>query len=274
MIMPNPPITVVVPTYNGAPYLRQALESVIGQTFKDFEVIVIDDASTDGSFEIAKEYAANDSRFKLIQNEKNLGFAGNRNKAISLASGRYIAWQDQDDISLPDRLELQFSLLESDARLAMVGGAMMVFDETGELGIRRYPVNDDEIRRMIFRFSPIALPACMMRTSALLEVGGYSERWSPAGDLDMTFKIGLTHKLANIPQVAIRYRTHNNSATKHHLKRIEKDSVRLRFNYAKSRSYRMTSMDFIYNVVHYLSIWLVPPALKIWVFNKIRTSAE
>lgn len=270
----NPPITVIIPTYNGASYLHQALESILEQTFKDFEIIVIDDASSDESFEISKEYAAIDPRIRLFQNEKNLGFAGNRNKAISLARGHYIAWQDQDDISFPERLELQFKLLESDSKLAMVGGAMAVFGETGELGIRHYPQNDSEIRKMIFRFSPIALPACMMRKSALLEVGGYSERWSPAGDLDMTFKIGLTHRLANIPQVAIRYRTHENSATNRHLRRIEKDSVRIRFNYSASSAYRMTGMNYIYNVAHYLSIWLVPPPLKIWLFNKIRNSAK
>lgn len=270
----NPPITVIIPTYNGASYLHQTLESIIGQTFKDFEIIVIDDASSDGSFEICKKYAARDPRIRLFRNEKNLGFAANRNKAISLARGHYIAWQDQDDISLPDRLELQFKLLESDNNLAMIGGSMAVFDETGELGIRHYPQNDRDIRKMIFRFSPIALPACMMRKSALFEVGGYSERWSPACDLDMTFKIGLKHRLANIPQVAIRYRYHDNCGTNQHLKQIEKDSVRIRFYYSASSAYRMTVLDYIYNVAHYLSIWLVPPPLKIWLFNKIRSSVK
>ena len=272
MTEPSPLITVIIPTYNGALYLQQAIESILKQTFQNFEIIVIDDASSDESFEIGAEFAATDSRIKLFKNEKNLGFARNRNKAISLARGNYIAWQDQDDISFPDRLELQFNLLESDSRIAMTGGAMLIFDDAGTLGIRHYPLNDSEIRKIIFRFSPIALPACMMRKSALIEVGGYSERWSPAGDLDMTFKIGLSHRLANVPQVTISYRIHENSATNHHLKRIEKDSVRIRLGYAASSAYRMTTFDYLYNACHYLSIWLVPQPLKIWLFNKIRNS--
>lgn len=268
-----PPISVIIPTYNGAPYLREALESIANQTFRDFEVIIIDDVSTDSTVEIAREYAAKDSRLRVYQNENNLGFAGNRNKAVTLARGQYIAWLDQDDIALPERLELQYKLLESDERLGIVGGAMAVFNEKGQVRVRHYPAGDKEIRKMIFRFSPVALPACMMRKSVFLEMGGYSLRWSPAGDLDMTFKIGLTHRLGNVPQVVVRYRSHENSATSRHLRRIERDSIRIRFGYAMSGAYRMTLVDFLYNITHYLSIWIVPPKLKIWLFNKIRDAA-
>jgi len=272
MTKSTPPITVIIPTYNGAPYLREAIESILGQTFTDFELIIIDDASSDNSVENGEAFAAKDSRIRVFRNERNLGFAANRNKAVSLARGRYIAWQDQDDISLPSRLKRQYAVLEYGEGVGMVGGAMEVFDESGSTGVRRYPVDDEAIRKMIFRFSPIALPACMMRKTALLEVGGYNEKWSPAGDLDMTFKIGVLHRLANIPVIVVRYRTHSDSATYRNLKRIEKDSIRIRFNYAGCSAYRMTTQDHIYNILHYLSIWLIPAAAKMWLFNKIRDS--
>lgn len=270
----DPPVSVIIPTYNGAAYLREAVESILGQTFRDFELILIDDVSSDASVAIAEEYARRDPRVRVVRNAKNLGFAGNRNKAVSLARGRYIAWQDQDDIALPERIERQYRLLESDPRLGIVGGAMIVFDAAGRTSLRRYPEGDAELRRMIFRFSPVALPACMIRKSVFLEVGGYDERWSPAGDLDMSFKIGLRHRLGNIPEPAIRYRTHPHSATTRHLRRIERDSVRIRFGYARSGAYRMSAMDVAYNVGHWLSIWLVPASLKLWLFNRIRDSGR
>lgn len=269
----DPPVSVIIPTYNGAPYLREALDSITNQTFRDFEAIIIDDVSSDNTVEIAREYAAKDSRLRVFQNEANLGFAGNRNKAVMLARGRYIAWLDQDDIAMPERLELQYRLLESDERLGLVGGAMAVFNEKGQVRVRHYPTEDAEIREMIFRFSPIALPACMMRKNVFLGVGGYSLRWSPAGDLDMTFKIGLSHRLGNVGQVVVRYRSHQNSATTRHLRRIERDSIRIRFGYAMSGVYRMTPLDFLYNITHYMSIWIIPPKLKIWLFNKVRDAA-
>lgn len=272
MTKSTPPITVIIPTYNGAPYLCEAIESILGQTFTDFELIIIDDASSDNSVEIGEGFAAKDSRIRVFRNERNLGFAANRNKAVSLARGRYIAWQDQDDISMVERLERQYAVLEHDKNVGMVGGAMEVFDESGSTGVRRYPVDDEGIRKMIFRFSPVALPACMMRKTALIEVGGYNEKWSPAGDLDMTFKIGMTNRLANISEIVVRYRTHRGSATYRNLKRIEKDSVGIRIGYARCSSYHMTARDWSYNVLHYMSIWLIPTVVKMWLFNKIRNS--
>lgn len=274
MIKSKPPITVIIPTYNGAPYLCEAIESILGQTFTNFELIIIDDASSDNSYAIGEEFAKIDSRVRQFRNDKNLGFAANRNKAVSLARGRYIAWQDQDDISMAGRLERQYAVLEHDKNVGMVGGAMEVFDEGGTTGVRRYPVDDEGIRKMIFRFSPVALPACMMRKAALLEVGGYNEKWSPAGDLDMTFKIGMFNRLANIPEIVVRYRTHRGSATYRNLKRIEQDSVGIRLGYARCSSYHMTIRDWGYNVLHYISIWLIPTTIKMWLFNKIRNSVK
>ena len=110
----------------------------------------------------------------------------------------------------------------------------------------------------------------MIRKSSILGVGGYSLQWSPACDLEMTFKIGEHYELGNVPQVVVRYRSHYDSGTKHHLRQIEKDSIQIRFGYAMSKMYQMTISDFFYNVLHYISIWIVPPKLKIWLFNKIR----
>ena len=147
----KPLVTVITPAYNAEKFIVEAIDSVLNQTYKEFEYIIIDDCSTDKTLKIAQTYAKKDKRVRVYKNEKNLGIAGNRNKGVSLAKGKYIMWQDADDISISDRMENQVNILEKNKDMGIVGGALLFFDEKGEHGRREYPTNDLELRKIIYR---------------------------------------------------------------------------------------------------------------------------
>ena len=268
-----PLVSVVIPAYNAAPFLTEAVHSILGQTYPHFEIIVIDDASTDGTWAVAQRCAEADRRVRIYRNAQNLGIAGNRNRGVTLARGKYLAWQDADDISMPARLDKQVRLLESQPDVAIVGGYIELFRGTTILGVRKYAPDDASLRRCIFRYSPIAQPVAMLRLDALRAVGEYDLRYPPAEDLDMTFRLGQHHRLANVEAVLLRYRESEASATFTRLRKMELSTVAIRRHYSSSPAYHMTWGDWLFNLAHRASIWLVPPRMKIRLFSLWRDSA-
>src|SRR5688572_4742991 len=126
--------------YNGEAYLAQAMDSILGQSFSSFEFIVIDDASTDDTARILADYAGRDSRICLLSNQRNMGLAWSLNRGLKQADGRYIARMDADDISLPPRLEKQFSFMEEHSGVGVTGTAVEIIDASGQvIGQRTYP---------------------------------------------------------------------------------------------------------------------------------------
>lgn len=270
--MTTPLVSVLTPAYNAGSYLAQTIEGVLNQTYENFEFIIINDCSTDNTYEIAKSYAEKDRRVRLVDNKENLGIAGNRNKAISLAKGEYIVWQDADDISVPTRIEKQVAFMENHPEVGICGGYLRFFDSTGVLGVRKYEAEDRLLRQTIFRFSPVAQPAAIIRKSAVDYAGKYDLAVVPAEDLDMSFRIGIKYKFANIPEVLVEYREHPNSATFSKLKKMELNTIKIRNKYANAPGYCMTVADKLYNFAHFASIFIIPPRTKIWLFSKIRNS--
>lgn len=262
-----PDISVVIPAYNAEPYLPAAIESILRQTFSDFELIIIDDCSSDGTAEVINHYSKLDHRIRAYRNPVNLGIAGNRNRGVSLSDSKYLAWQDADDISLPFRLEKQYQLLELDCDVGIVGGFIEIFKNDKILGTRKYATADAELRRCIFRYSPIAQPTAMIRLEALRLTGNYNLKYPPAEDLDMTFRIGEHYKFANIPEVLIRYRESDTSATFTRLRKMELSTLEIRRIHAHSTAYEASLADKLYNLIHFLSVWVVPPKIKIRLFN-------
>ena len=264
------PISVVMPAFNAELYIAESIQSILEQSFDDFELIIIDDASTDKTLDILNEYVKKDSRIRVFSNEKNLGIAGNRNLGVSLALGKYLAWQDADDVSLPYRLEQQHQFLETHPEVGIVGGYLELFSGDDIRGVRRYAEGDFALRTSMFKYSPIAQPAAMIRKDVLDRVGIYDLSYPPAEDLDMTFRIGMLSKLANIPKILIRYRVSETSATGKSLKTMELNTLRIRRKYLFKTPYQASVMDIAYNLAHFLSIYLVPGKWKIKLFSLLR----
>lgn len=270
--MKEPLVSVLMPAFNAEKYIGQAIESILNQSFKDFELIIADDYSTDNTWKIIEKYVKRDKRIKAIKNKKNLYIAGNRNKLIKLAQGKYIAWQDADDISLPKRIEHQYEFMEKYPSVGIVGGYLQFFDDKGNSSIRKYALDDKTLRKYIFRFSPVAQPSAMIRKRCFDEFGYYNLKYPPAEDIDMSFRIGTKYKFANLQEIVIKYRETNNSATFKKLKKIELDTITIRKKYSKNIYYPMNFIDKLYNLIQYFSVFLVPAKLRIAIFNLMRNS--
>lgn len=266
----NPKVSVITPAYNTERYIGDAIESILQQTFSDFEYIIIDDCSKDATWEIIQGYAKKDPRVIALRNEKNLGIAGNRNRGLHEAKGDYIVWQDADDISFPQRIEHQYQFMEANSTVGIVGGYLQFFNECGNTSVRKYKPDDASLRKKIFRYSPVAQPGAMVRKKCLEEVGEFDLRYPPAEDLDMSFRIGSKYALANLEEIVVRYRENSNSATFTKLKTIELNTIIIRKKYSKGYGYTMNWTDTIYTTLQYLSIYIVPPKIKIWLFDFIR----
>ncbi len=207
----TPRVSVVMSVYNDERYLGEAVESVLTQTFDDFEFIIVNDGSTDSSRDISLSY--DDSRIRLIDNQKNLGLPSSLNNAIRVAAGAYVARQDADDVSLPDRLAKQVQRLEEDASLAMVGCWWMHCDEDGDVfTTREIPDNDAVIKSKLINCNiKFAHGSLMFTKDALIRIGGYDERFTFTQDLDLMLRMAkLGYAFASVDEYLYKFRNSRN----------------------------------------------------------------
>jgi glycosyltransferase involved in cell wall biosynthesis len=271
MTSSQPKVSVLMPAYNSEKYVSEAIESILKQTFTEYEFLIIDDGSKDKTWEIIQEYAKKDRRITATKNDKNLGISSTRNKLTLHAKGKYVVWQDADDISMEYRIDHQFKYMEENPEIGISGGYLQFFDERGDLSIRKYPSEDRILRKKIFRYSPCPQPAAIIRRECF-EVTGYFPMNSPvAEDLAMSFQIGTEYKFGNLEEVLIKYRQVKSGATFSKLRIIELYTIFLRYLY-DGNGFQMTFADRVYNFVQYLSVFLIPTKLKIKIFNLLRNS--
>lgn len=202
-----PTLSVVMSVYNAESYLHKAVDSVLDQTFKDFEFIIIDDCSTDNSLQILEAYAQKDNRITLIKKDQNKGAEGfieNLNLGLQKSKGKYIARMDADDISVPERFEKQLIFLDSDPELFMVGSSLEMIDENDNF-IKILPALPDDVAIKKAMYKNIALyhPSLMFRNDNI----HYREKMRSCEDYDLFFRLMLAgKKMANIPEPLLRYR--------------------------------------------------------------------
>lgn len=206
----NPPITVFMPVYNSEKYLNQSIESILFQTFKDFEFLIIDDHSTDGSLKIIYEYAAKDSRIKVVNHQTNQGIVNTANEAIVLAKGEFLARMDSDDISPPERLEKQYAFFKHNTGYVCVGSKCLLIDTQNDPLIE-FPFfeNHEEIMEAMLKGSNVVInPSLMIKLDALKKIGGYRQEYPSAEDFDCVMRLAEVGKLRNLPDVIFKYRQH------------------------------------------------------------------
>ena len=270
----QPLVSVLTTARNAQDYIGQAIESILSQSFKNFEFLIIDDASSDRTWEIILTYQKKDERIKAFKNNNQEGISKNRNKLVLMASGKYIAWQDADDISLPARIEKQVEFMDANPLVGICGGWLDFFNGKKSNGIRKYPASDEILRKNIFRFSPVAQPASIIKKKALLESGKYNEDLVVAEDLDMSFCIGQRYKFANIQEVILRYRQSDSSITKRKLRQLELNTLKIRFNFFKDKNYHFSLVDFGCNIGQFLTLYLMPVKFRICLFNFFRNNKK
>lgn len=265
------PISVLMPVYNGRKYLRTSVNSILSQTFKDFEFIIVDDGSTDGTWAEIEKNAGIDKRIVPLRNRKNLRTSAALNRGLAAAKGKYIVRMDADDWSYPDRLEEQYKFMESHPEVGVSGGTIVVCDsKLNGINERKYPLTDKEVRKIIFRFSPFAHPATIWRTSVIKGVGGYNENIPLSQDYELYFRVGKISKFGNLNKVLLKLRTHHDSSSVVRGKFQEQYTIYSRIKAFLELGYKMTFYDKLYTFLQMMSMVIIPPRLKFWIFNYLR----
>lgn len=226
--MSNPKASVVMPVYNAEEYLSEAIESVLSQSYIDFEFIIINDCSSDSSPEIIRQFEEKDNRIRVIHNDTNLKITRSLNKGIEEANGEYIIRMDADDICEKQRFDVQIKFMDQHPQFGVCGSQAKILG-TDKYFFKTFYQKDDEIRASLLIGTGIIHPTTIIRKSVLdkLEIK-YNPEFDYSDDIDLWFRISLISKLANIPDVLLQYRSHEKNWTRTYKESIKEDISRLR----------------------------------------------
>ncbi len=242
------PISVNIPVYNSKHYVEHSINSILSQSFHDFEIIIVDDGSTDGSWEILDRLAKKDHRIKLYR-QLNSGVGAARNKAISESSGEYIIIMDADDISLPHRLKVQKKFLDEHPDIDAVGSQWEIIDETGKvIGIDTHPTDPKLVYSLMYSYYSLLNSTTMIRRDAIQSVNGYFEdKTGIAEDYDLFMRMQMNGaRFINLPNVLFQWRMNPNSIT--HSKKIPQTRSVIKIRNAGFSSLLKSNPDLAKNI--------------------------
>jgi hypothetical protein len=201
----RPAVTVLMAVHNAAPFIHDSVASILAQSCPDFELVIVDDASTDESVAIIEAFG--DLRTKIVRNDRNLGLTRSLNRGLAASSAPLVARQDADDVSHRDRLALQVAYLEANVDTAVVGSWYRKIGGAGEvLGERELPAEPVELAWATLFYCPLVHSAAMFRRADVADASGYDERYEYAQDYDLWSRLSRRHRLANLPRVLVDYR--------------------------------------------------------------------
>lgn len=225
MIHTEPKVSVILPVYNSSRYLRLAINSILSQNLDDFELILVDDASTDSSWEIARSFT--DTRLRCFRNSTNSGIAKTLNYALTHARGKYIGRMDADDISLPERLARQTQFLDTHPEVGLLGSGIRRMNDMGRVTARmwRYPKGNALLQWSLFHRCPFAHPTTMIRFSLIDKIGGYPIQ--SAEDYALWEQLSWRTELANLPEALLLLRKHKTNITYKSTIPLQQDSARI-----------------------------------------------
>ena len=207
-----PKISVIMPAYNAEKYIAEAMDSILNQTFRDFEFIILNDCSKDRTEEIILSY--DDPRIVYVKNEENMGVARTLNRGLDMAKGEYIARMDADDISLPERFEKQVAYLDANADIAVLGTNIELFTDKKSLGFREFSHNPELMALDMFFSCGVAHPSVMMRTNVIQNLGGYAPEFNGLEDYELWCRVLEHYNITTLPDILLQYRIHGNQVTK------------------------------------------------------------
>ncbi|MCC5838545.1 MAG: glycosyltransferase [Opitutales bacterium] len=241
-----PTVSVLLPVYNAERYLKTAVSSILGQTFLDFELIIINDGSTDSTAAILDRIAGSDTRVRLVH-RANQGYSRCLNQALGMARAPLLARMDADDESLPDRFATQVAFLDTHPEIVAVSGQWIRIDPNGRVlsDTRDLPTGHDAIVNELLKgYGVMPHPGVMMRADAVRQVGGYRVEFEPAEDLDLWLRLADIGRLANLDKHLLRYRLHP-GATSSARREEQRESARRAVLEARERRGEAVPADFV-----------------------------
>ena len=255
--MIHPEVSVILSVYNQAQYLPQAINSILNQSFIDFEFIVIDDASTDNTPKILRQFK--DRRIRIFTHQHQQGLAQSLNQAVKHSRGEYLARMDADDVAYPPKLETQLNYLIHHPHIAACGTAVDLIDAASKkIGQKRYPPRITQA--LLMRYNPLIHPTVMVRK----EVCTYDAKLNGAEDYDLWLHLGSKYQLTNINQVLLAYRINPRGISWSSLKHTELQAIKARVKALTSYNYPLWQSIFLIKPI--LS-YLIPTWVKKLLFN-------
>lgn len=250
----TPKISVIMSVYNGEEYLSQAIDSILNQTFTDWELIIINDCSTDGTAEILKKYASLDTRVKVYTNEENLKLPSSLNKAISYAKGKYIARMDADDISLYERLEKQYNFMEKNPDIHLSSCRFMTLKNgvvsSGGCGVK---CDKESVKALLLVTNPILHPGIIAKADVIKKLG-YDKNFTCTEDMELWTRFVMSgYNVEIMPEYLIIYRLHHKQITQTTSQRQHKEVVDIQNRYYSMYLEAMNSEqeDFYINGIYF-----------------------
>jgi glycosyltransferase involved in cell wall biosynthesis len=265
----NPLISVLMPMFNAAQYVEEAIQSIRRQTYPNWELIIIDDCSTDGSVAVVKKLKKEDPRIKLYRNPKNLGIGSTMNEALRHAKGSFLARMDADDVAFPERLEKQVSYLLNHHDVGIVGSYMVEINEHNDvIAARKVPLDHESISRSMINtqtiqnstnmINPKLIPAHQLR---------YDGRYSPVDDLDFWFR-QLNHvRFANIPEYLMGYRKHTNNSSLKNIKKTFALTHQIRLKALTKYGYTTGFTQIAIHALQALIVFTIPNRMLYGLFK-------
>ena len=269
----TPLVSVIMPVYNGERYVAQAIDSILAQTLTDFELILVNDGSTDSTAGILDRYARQTSKIRVITNNVALGYGGEKasNAAYQLAKGRFVAKLDADDIAHPTRLAKQVAFLNANPAVFLVGSFMELIDADGRVtGTREYPVTHPAIYQAFYYRSTIAHPSIMFR-NGVITGDFYQLRFPALNDYYSFFCLMQAgHQMANLPDYLVQYRIHDANTVFTDLKRKWAINMRIKRSFVDDFGYKAPVMHQALLQLITAGIRAFPEPFLIRIMNRTR----
>jgi glycosyltransferase involved in cell wall biosynthesis len=268
----NPLISVVMPVYNAEEYLAQAIDSILAQSYQNFEFIIVDDASTDNSWKILKEYASVHPQIKLIRNKWNEKQARAVTRAMDEAQGDFIARMDADDVSFPHRLEMQVKYLLKHPRTVAVGGQCILIDKEGNItGEKRFPMKFEDIYEYAFKFCPVQQPSLMIAKKRLPEdFEYYNHDMAPVEDAELVYKLMKYGKLENLPYYMLMYRIHGENSSLKNFKKSFFLTLISRIRAITQYGYVPTPGGVLFTIAQSMVVFVLPQSVTSAIYRSMK----
>jgi len=260
----NPKISVIMSVFNGMPYLTEAVKSILNQTYKNFEFIIVDDASTDGTWRYIR--SVRDKRVKLIKNRDNQGLAKSLNKALRKAQGDYVARMDADDVSLSNRFEKQINFMLKNPSVGLCGTWAKLIDEDNKvIGEVKKPLDDKNIKRMNMWITGIIHPSWLGKKFIFDGLEGYDTRYDLAEDLDFLIR-AKNFRMANISEALLLWRSPQKRRSYSDIEAMYRKSLAVRWDHFRKGN--LSNLALVFLTRSLISTFLFPTGFKIFLNKK------
>ncbi|ULT22456.1 glycosyltransferase [Sphingobacterium sp. E70] len=218
-----------MPAYNAGKYIKESISSILNQTYTHFELLIINDGSTDNTLEIISGFS--DQRIRVINNAQNMGLLYTRNLALIEVNTEFIAIMDSDDVAMPERLAIQLKELYDNPNIALIGSQASMIDENGKIiQEKMYPVIDEELLKASIPFyNAFVHSSVMIRSNVLRDLGGYKEDY--AEDYDLFLRAATQYRIKNLPDILIHYRNHVSGISKEQVDQMDGNIEKIKAKY-------------------------------------------